>query len=98
MALQRDSEHNEIRQLQRMADLAGKRVLEIGVGEGRLTWRYARSAGSVAGIDPDLDALRVARVDRPAALEHHVSLAQARAQALPFPRETFERAILAWSL
>lgn len=98
MTLQRDPEHNEIRNLRRIAELTGKRLLEVGCGEGRLTWQYARSPRHVAGIDPDRDALRVARVDRPAALEHQVSLVQARAQFLPFASGAFEAAILAWSL
>lgn len=98
MTLQRDPEHKEIKILRRLADLAGRAVLEIGSGEGRLTWQYASSTRHVTGIDPDLAALRVARVDRPAALDHQVSLIQARGQSLPFAGGAFEAAILAWSL
>lgn len=98
MTLQRDPEGNERKSLYRFADFAGKRVLEIGCGEGRLTWQYAASASHVAGIDPDLDALRVARVDCPVALSKKLTLTGASARHLPFPREKFDIAILAWSL
>jgi ubiquinone/menaquinone biosynthesis C-methylase UbiE len=98
MTLQRDPEQNEIKNLRHIADLSGKRILEVGSGEGRLTWKYARSTLLVTGIDPDMDALRVARVDRPVLLAKQVSLAGARAQALPFAGGAFEGAVLAWSL
>jgi len=38
---------------QLLPDLRGRRVLEVGCGEGRLTCRYADRAGSVLAIDPD---------------------------------------------
>ena len=33
----------------------GDHVLEIGCGEGRLTWRYASASFSTVGIDPKKD-------------------------------------------
>ncbi|MGE5251206.1 MAG: class I SAM-dependent methyltransferase [Bacteroidota bacterium] len=98
MTLNRDPENNESKALRRHADFDGRRVLEIGCGEGRLTWKYAGAASHVTGIEIDLDALKVARVDCPAALQNRVSLAAASAYHLPFPDETFDIAILAWSL
>src|SRR5512143_306119 len=98
MTLQRDPERNERKALRRFADLAGRRVLEIGCGEGRLTWQYAASTSRVVGIDPDLDALRVARVDCPVASSDKIGFIGASARSLPFPHEKFDIAILAWSL
>lgn len=94
----KDPEGNETKYLHQFADLAGRRVLEIGCGEGRLTWRYAFASARTVGLDPDLNALRIARVDRPFHLEKRVSLVNARAEQLPFRKETFDIAILAWSL
>jgi ubiquinone/menaquinone biosynthesis C-methylase UbiE len=98
MTLQRDPEEHEITHLHDFADFAGARVLEIGCGEGRLTWRYAASAGRVAGIDSDFNRLSVAPGDCPPTLRSRVAFALARAENLPFPRETFDLALLAWSL
>jgi len=98
MTLQKDPERTEVRYLNQLADFTGKRVLEIGCGEGRLTWRYARSASRVIGVDPDADALRVAATNRPPDLHETVSFARANSLHLPFPREAFDIAILAWAL
>ncbi len=98
MSVLKDPEQNETKQLRKFVDFAGKRVLEIGCGEGRLTWRYAASAGEVIGMDLDRDALRVATVDRPSDLENKIHFANAQAEHLPFHKEKFDIAVLAWSL
>lgn len=98
MTLQRDPEHNEIKFLRKSVDLKDKRVLEIGCGEGRLTWQYANETQSTVAVDLDRDALRVARVDRPSDLENKVHFAGADSIYLPFAKEKFDIAILAWSL
>lgn len=98
MTLQKDPEGNEKKQLHKLADFANRRVLEIGCGEGRLTWRYAQATKNVAGIDPDRNALRVASYDRPSDLESMVHFANAEAEHLPFRKETFDIALLSWSL
>jgi len=98
MSLQKDPDRNEIKHLRKFVDFTDKRVLEIGCGEGRLTWQYAREARSVFAIDLDRDSLRVARVDRPADLENQIRFANADSEHLPFSKEKFDIAILAWSL
>jgi ubiquinone/menaquinone biosynthesis C-methylase UbiE len=92
---QKDPEGFERKTLHKLADFAGKTVLEIGCGEGRLTWKYAASAKQVIGFDPDHASVRVARAD---CTHPHVHFANASARWIPFPRETFDIAILAWSL
>jgi len=94
----KDPEQNETRHLQKFVDVAGKRVLEIGCGEGRLTWRYASAASLIVGLDPDKDALRVAVIDRPSDLTDKVRFINTQAEYIPFHKETFDIAILAWSL
>ncbi len=98
MTFIKDPEQNETKTLRRFVDFTGKRVLEIGCGEGRLTWRYASASLSTFGLDPDKDALRVATIDRPADLTAKVHFANAHAEHIPFHKETFDIAILAWSL
>ena len=98
MTVQKDSEGSEKKHLHKFVDLRNKRVLEIGCGEGRLTWRYAETAKNVVGIDPDRNSLRVASYDRPSDLEGTVHFANAQAEHVPFRKETFDIALLAWSL
>jgi len=97
MTIQKDIERNETKYLHKFVDFAGKHILEIGCGEGRLTWQYAEATHSTVGIDLDADALRVASIDRPDDLQNKVCFSRARSEQLPFSKETFDIAILAWS-
>ena len=99
MALKIDPEGAETRRLLNLAELDPKstRVLEVGCGDGRLTWRYALQAKHVTGIDLHQDDLRVALLDRPNDLEFRVQLARADALRLPFRERSFDLAIFAWS-
>lgn len=97
MTVQKDRERNETKHLHKFADFTEKRVLEIGCGEGRLTWQYAKETRVTFATDLDADALRVATIDRPADLESRVYFSLAKSEQLPFSKETFDLAILAWS-
>ena len=97
MTVQNDPEATETKYLRRFADFEGKRVLEIGCGDGRLTWRYAAAARSVTGVDLNADEMRLAMIDRPSDLEQKVMLARADSVHLPFAAQTFDLAIFAWS-
>ena len=96
MSIQKDPEHCETKTLHRFVDFNGKRVFEIGCGDGRLTWRYAKEAKFVAGIDLNADDLRVATIVRPSDLP--VAFTRADSIHIPFAKEKFDIAILAWSL
>jgi ubiquinone/menaquinone biosynthesis C-methylase UbiE len=98
MTYQKDAEQFEIKALHRLVAFKDQRVLEVGCGEGRLTWNYARSAKQVLGIDPDPDAIRVANYDIPDDLRKTTVFACASSLNLPFPHETFDIALLSWSL
>jgi len=99
MNLQRDPEGFERKTLHKFVDVNDKLVLEVGCGEGRLTWQYAAASKLTVGFDIDHDALRVARADtqeKPYAA--HTHFAEAGASNIPFANESFDIAILAWSL
>ena len=94
-----DPEGNETRTLFRLVnDFADKSVLEIGCGDGRLTWRYAGRAAKDTAIDPD--AGKVSR----ALTAHSQEFPQVEFLNIglePFAeqnKEKFDIAILAWSL
>ncbi len=97
MTVQIDPEGIEPRTLKQFAEFEGRRVLEVGCGDGRLTWRYAYQAGGVAAIDMHAEDLRVALIDRPADLANTVHFARADALHLPFSPQSFDLAIFAWS-
>ena len=99
MSIQRDTEGNEKKYLATFADFSAsrKRVLEIGCGEGRLTWQYAKASRSTLALDLDADALRVATIDKPSDLQDQVHFLRAESEHVPFAKQTFDLAVLAWS-
>lgn len=61
MAIIVDPENNETKNLFEMVKFEGQRVLEIGCGDGRLTWRYAHMAAHVTAIDPSAKQIAPAK-------------------------------------
>jgi 2-polyprenyl-3-methyl-5-hydroxy-6-metoxy-1,4-benzoquinol methylase len=76
MTVRVDPENNEARALLALLDLSGKRVLEVGCGDGRLTWRYAGRVEYVIAIDPRAEAIARARENLPKELRGHVEFQQ----------------------
>ena len=95
MSLKKDPERTETKYLHRFADFTGKRVLEIGCGDGRLTWQYVKSAREVIVIDLNADDLRVATIERPTDVP--ASFIRADSVHIPLLKEKFDIAVLAWS-
>lgn len=88
----------ELGALAELVDFSGQRVLEIGCGDGRLTWRYAASAEEVLGIDPDREAIAAARALTPPALRERVRFDVASPVERDVPRGHFDLAFFSWSL
>jgi ubiquinone/menaquinone biosynthesis C-methylase UbiE len=93
----KDPEKYEAAHLLRFGEFAGKSVLEVGSGDGRLTWRYADDVRRVVGIDVDRDGLRIAHIERPSDLAIKAQFVEATSLGLPFRQNTFDMAVLAWS-
>lgn len=95
----RDPEGAEITYLEWAGGIEGRRVLEIGAGDGRLIARYAGKARLVAGVDPDEEnlagALQIVTENRS---QCPLILARAQAEDLPFGDRSFETVLLGWSL
>ena len=96
-----DPERNEVEALlEFVGDLKGMRVLEIGAGDGRLTWRYAPNAREVVGIDPNPERMARAQEEMPEELRGRVvmlatTLEQYRRDGQA-PR--FDVALMSWAL
>jgi SAM-dependent methyltransferase len=73
----------------REGDLAGRRVLEVGCGTGRLTAAFAERGVRVWGVDPSSQMLEVARSRAP----RGVGFKLGRAEELPFKDGWFDRAV-----
>jgi 2-polyprenyl-3-methyl-5-hydroxy-6-metoxy-1,4-benzoquinol methylase len=100
MTVRVDPENNETRALLDLVDFTGQRVLEVGCGDGRLTWRYAGKAKGVTAIDPFADAITRAKESIPNKLKdrvdfRHIAFEKFASESKP---STFDRVILAWSL
>ena len=93
-----DPEGAETDALAQVAALDGLRVLELGCGDGRLTFRYAEAAASVLAVDPDPDQIAAARAALPMHLADRVSFAAVGAAEVDVPRRSFDLALFAWSL
>ncbi|HEX6398865.1 MAG TPA: class I SAM-dependent methyltransferase [Actinomycetota bacterium] len=99
MAIRVDPEGNETAALFALAELRGAEVLEIGCGDGRLTWRYADRAARVTAIEPFADSLarakeRLRETDLPVEFRH-VGFEDFASTADP---EVFDVTLLSWSL
>jgi ubiquinone/menaquinone biosynthesis C-methylase UbiE len=71
-------------------DLAGRRVLDVGCGTGRLAATLAERGAKVWGVDPSEEMLAEARERAGSA----IGLKRGVAEALPFRAGWFDRAVL----
>jgi ubiquinone/menaquinone biosynthesis C-methylase UbiE len=100
MVIKKDSEGQETSALMSMVDIRDLRVLEIGCGDGRLTWRYAENASSVIAIDPSVDDIEKAKASMPDALQTKVRFIRATLDEFvaTYIEQKFDIAIFSWSL
>ena len=96
MALRVDPERNEVRALKRVADWRGRRVLEIGCGDGRLTRRLAALGARVQAIDPDAALVSKARKRLPPSFTSRVGFRVGTADSLEYRAESFDRVVYSW--
>jgi len=90
-----DPEGAHLAALRRLADFRGRRVLEMGCGEGRLSVGLAADAARLLAFDPDAESVAAARRSLPAELVGRVSYRVASAQELEIERDLV---VFSWSL
>ena len=78
--------------------IRGKRVLDLGCGDGRLALGVAAFATKVDGIDPDAEAIAAARRNARRGGVRNVCFAVGAAQRLPYRDAAFDAVILSWTL
>jgi 2-polyprenyl-3-methyl-5-hydroxy-6-metoxy-1,4-benzoquinol methylase len=93
-----DPEGAHLAALRRLGDFRGRRVLELGCGEGRLTVPLAEDAAHVLAFDPDADAVGKARRSLPDELADRVTYRVASGQAIELATHSFDLTVFSWSL
>jgi 2-polyprenyl-3-methyl-5-hydroxy-6-metoxy-1,4-benzoquinol methylase len=94
----RDPDGAEPRAIRDLVSFAGKHILDVGCGTGRLTRVAAEHAKSVYAFDPKPEAVEEARVSLPASLRGRVSFRVHGAEELDVARRRFDIALCGWSL
>ena len=93
-----DPEEAETRVIHDLIDFAGRDVLEVGCGDGRMTWRFAEQTRSVLGLDPVATSIEQAQLNTPARLRSKVTFQVADITTAQLPTEAFDVVALSWSL
>jgi 2-polyprenyl-3-methyl-5-hydroxy-6-metoxy-1,4-benzoquinol methylase len=83
-----------------MVNFSGQHVLEIGCGDGRVTWRYAGKAEHVTAIDPSSKQIAQAKKDLPSQLQDHIEFHDIAFEdfTAASASSAFDIVILSWSL
>ncbi len=93
-----DPEEAETRILHTLIDFTGKDVLEVGCGDGRMTWRFASSARSVLALDPVAQSIAEAQAVAAAQPRSNARFQVADITTAKVSPATFDVAVFAWSL
>src|SRR5207244_1260472 len=93
-----DPEGAHLAALRRLADFEGRRIIELGCGDGRLTVPVAAEAAHVLAFDPDAEAVERARRSLPAELASRVEYRVASGTEIEVERCAFDLALFSWSL
>jgi ubiquinone/menaquinone biosynthesis C-methylase UbiE len=97
-SLLRPRPEDELREYGGLGLVRRRRVIDIGCGDGRMAFGCAPYASEVVGVDPDPEAIRLARKKARQLGVTNVRFKVGVAQELPFPDGRFDVVILSWTL
>ena len=96
----RDPDGRQSAEIVKIADFKDKSVLEIGCGDGSLTWSYAPLASRVTAIDPSEEDILSAKISIPPELAVKVEFFAAN--IIDFSpakgRSPYDISLFSWSL
>lgn len=98
MTIRFDPEGAETRVVRDLIDFRGKDVLEIGCGDGRLTWRVGPTARSVLALDPKAEEIATARREAARRGLDQIRFEVGDITTLAPPPAAFDVAVLSWSI
>ena len=98
MTVSIDPEGVETGVIHELVDFSGKEVLEVGCGNGRMTWRYAEQADSVLALDPNDEKVQRALDNTPGPLRSKVSFLVTDITVAELSHQAFNVAVLSHSL
>jgi ubiquinone/menaquinone biosynthesis C-methylase UbiE len=79
-------------------DFKEKYILEVGCGNGRLTYQFADMAKKIVAIDPDEEEINRARKELPNYLRSKLEFHVESAKNLSFVTDSFDVALFSYSL
>jgi ubiquinone/menaquinone biosynthesis C-methylase UbiE len=93
-----DPDGVELTTIRELVELRGQRVLEVGCGDGRITFGCASEGASVLAFDADEELVEEARAATPRDLRSRVRFEVADAAQVELPTSEFDLALFSWSL
>jgi 2-polyprenyl-3-methyl-5-hydroxy-6-metoxy-1,4-benzoquinol methylase len=98
MSIALDPEQAETHAIHSLVDFTGMDVLEVGCGDGRLTWRYADQARTVLALDAEVSAIETAQASCPGHLLQKVTFQTADITTVELAPAAYDMVVLSWSL
>ena len=98
MPLVVDPDGVETAAIRELVDVGGLRVLDVGCGDGRLSFVCSQQGATVLGIDPDEESIADAVAETPRSLRRRVRFKVADAAEAELPKREFDLALFSWSL
>jgi magnesium-protoporphyrin O-methyltransferase len=93
-----DPDGVEIATILELVDLEGRRVVDVGCGDGRIAFELAHRGARVLAFDPEEESIAAARGETPRELRRRIRFEIADAAQIELPKGEFDLAVFSWSL